>query len=232
MEHIEIEVQEARELAQEANALLIQAKTYHIANPDQYQAAASELLRIKTVRTRIAEVMDPVVAAAHQTHKLATGKRAELMAPLDEAERAIKLALGAYDQEQRRKAAEEEARLRAIAEAEAAKERARLAAQAEKALEKGKEDKAADLLDQAAAVIPMAPIVAPQVVKVAGVSSRVVWRARVVNPQTVPAYVGGVEIREINLGALNRLAAMTKGPSQIPGVEFYEETQIAAASGR
>ncbi len=228
-----IEIPQAEDLQEQATTILVQAKTYKIANAEQYTSAGAELLRIKAIRTQVADLFDPVVKKAHEAHKAATEARKKLIDPLDEAERAIKMAMGTYDQEQRRLAAAEEARLRAEAEAKAAAERAKLEAQAEKALEKGNEEKAAALLERAETVIPMAPVVVPQTVKVAGVQTRYVRKARVIDAAKVPAYWGGVELRTINQSALNQLAKLSPNqPSQIPGVEFYDEPQIAAATGR
>lgn len=48
------------------------------------------------------------------------------------------------------------------------------------------------------------------------------------DPAKVPCYANGVEIRPVNMSALNNLARMTKGTAEIPGVEFFEESSIAA----
>ena len=64
--------------------------------------------------------------------------------------------------------------------------------------------------------------------KATGISTRKAWKARVVDPSKVPAYVNGMEIRTINMSALNNIARMTKGSAAIPGVEFFEETSIGA----
>ena len=63
-----------------------------------------------------------------------------------------------------------------------------------------------------------------------GTSVRKMWKARVVDPKLVPAYVNGIEVREIKMSALNNLAKMTNGELQVPGVEFYEESGIVARS--
>jgi hypothetical protein len=228
-----IEIPRAEELAQQAQTTLARAQAAKIMNAEQYQGAAAELLRIKGIRSRIDDLFDPVVKQAHEAHKAACAAKKQLTDPLDNAERALKGAMGAYDQEQRRLAAAEEARLRAIAEQKAAEERARLEAKAEKAIEKGQEEKAEAFLDQAAAVVPLTPVVVPQTVKVAGVQTRYIRKARVTKPQDVPAYWAGVELRTINQSALNALAKLSPDkPSEIPGVEFYDEPQIAAATGR
>ena len=233
MQPTEIIIPAAPDLAEQAAQTLAQARTYKIENADQYQSAGGELLRIKSIKTQIAELFDPVVKRAHEAHKAATAARKKLTDPLDEAERAIKSAMGAYDYDQRCKALEEEARLRREAEERAAAERAKLEAKAEKALEKGQEEKAEALLEQAQSVIPMAPVVVPQTVKVAGVQTRYIRKARIIDATKVPAYWGGVELRTINQSVLNQLAKLSPSqPSQIPGVEFYDEPQIAAATGR
>ena len=52
-------------------------------------------------------------------------------------------------------------------------------------------------------------------------------RDRLMNEAAVPAYVNGMELRKINLTALDALARMSKGEASIPGVEFYQDTTIS-----
>lgn len=61
-----------------------------------------------------------------------------------------------------------------------------------------------------------------------GTSVRRIWKARITDPEKVPAYVNGMEIREIKMSALNSLAKMSEGKLSVPGVEFYLETSISA----
>lgn len=219
---------EVTQLENETTSLLTQAKQFQVTNPEQFQAAGNELMRIKGVRKQVDELMDPIVKKAHEAHKEAVAAKKKLTDPLDQAEKSIKQALLVYNQEQQRKAREEEERLRKIAEEQAVREREKLLKQAEKAIDKGNDAKAEELIEQADKVVPLTPIVTPQVQKVEGIATRKVWKAVVENPQLVPAYFNGIEIRTINQSALNKFAQMSSGSIQIPGVKFVMEETIAA----
>lgn len=219
---------EVQQLEVQANGILTQAKTYTIKTAQDFENVGGELIRIKTVRKQIDGIFDPVIKKAHEAHKEAVASKKKLTDPLDSAERSFKLAMSSYQQEQERIAREEQARLRRIAEEQARKERERLEAQALKAMEKGQEEKAEALLEKSEQVIAFTPIVETQPVKVSGISSRKVWKARIVDPTKVPAYIGGVEIRDINIGKIEKYITMTGGTQPIPGVEMYEDTIMSA----
>lgn len=223
MENKQVEVVKA-----EVTGLAQVAQTYTVKTQQQLDSAGQELVRIKTVRKQVDDLFDPIVKQAHAAHKEAVASKKKLTDPLDSAERQIKLAISQYAIEQERKAREEQARIRAEAEERARKERERLEAQALKAIEQGKEEKAEALIEKAETVPVLTRIVAPSYQAPSGVSTRKTWKARVVDDSKVPINFAGVLIRPIDLAALNRMATMTKGPSQIPGVEFYEDAVVSA----
>lgn len=221
--------EEAKTLQTEASGLLEQAKVFKITTGEQYKSAGTELTRIKGVRKQVDELFDPIVKKAHEAHKAALASKKKLTSPLDLAERAIKQSMVNYTREEERKARALEARLRAEAEEKARKEQERLLARAEKALDKGQNEKAEVLIEQAEEVTPVAaPIVAPPIEKVSGIATKKTWRARVIDPGKVPAYYNGMELRTINQSMLNNIARMTNGQAEVPGVEFYEDVSIAA----
>lgn len=219
---------QVKQVESEVTGLSKIAETYIVKNQQQLELAGGELIRVKTVMQQVNELFDPVIKKAHEAHKEALSSKKKLMDPLENAERKIKSAMSAYALEQQRFARIEQERLRLEAEEKARKERERIEAQALKAIDKGDEEKAEALLEKAECVQAIAPIVAPSYHAPAGVSTRTVWKASVIDPQKVPAYHTGIEIRKIDEGALNRIAQMTKGPSQIPGVQFYEDQVISA----
>ena len=75
--------------------------------------------------------------------------------------------------------------------------------------------------DMRAPVVAVAP-------KADGISTRKVWKARVIAPESVPIMANGSLIRPIDTAMLNQIAKITKGTAEIPGVEFYEESVISA----
>ena len=69
--------------------------------------------------------------------------------------------------------------------------------------------------------------VVPEDTKADGISVRRKWKARVVKEYQVPIAVAGITIRPIDQSALNKLAAISKGQLECPGVEFYQEETTA-----
>jgi hypothetical protein len=228
MQNLVLENPEVQQIENETTSLLIQAKQYQVTTAEQYQTVGNELMRIKGMRKRLDEMFDPGIKAAHEAHKVAVANKKKYTDQLDQAESTIKRALLVYNQEQQRIAREKEAELRRLAEEQAAREREKLLKQAVKAEEKGNDGKAEELFEQAENVIPLTPIVTPQVQKVEGIATRKTWKAVVDNPQLVPAYFNGIELRSINQSALNKLASMSSGNVQVPGVRFVQEESFAA----
>jgi len=223
LENKQVEVVKAQ-----VTGLVTVAQSYTVKSQEHLDLAGQELIRIKTVRKQVDEVFDPVITKAHAAHKEALASKKKLTDPLDTAEKQIKAAISTYTLEQERKAREEQARLRAEAEERARKERERLESQALKAMDKGQEEKAEALIEKAESVQVMTPIAAPTYHAPSGISTRKTWKARVTDESKVPAYYAGVLIRPVDGAALNRIAVMTKGPSSIPGVEFYEDSVVSA----
>lgn len=228
MENIKVNQEDI--LSTEASTLLTEAKQFVIRNIEQYKIAADELLRVKSIRKKINELMDPVIKKAHETHKEAVASKNKLTDPLDQAESSFKQSMLAYDREQQRIAAEAQAKARAEAGERARKEREALEAKALKAIEKGKEEFAEELISKAESVQAFVPIVEAETVKVSGISVKTTWKARVSNPQQVPAYFNGMEIRKIDNSQLDKIARMSNGTMQIPGIEFYEEKTMSASA--
>jgi hypothetical protein len=218
--------QETEILVNEATAILSQAKTYVIQNNDQLQTAASELASIKTKAKQLDE------QRKRMTKPLDDSKK-EIMdffrAPLDflaDAEGIIKHSIAGYQQAQERAAREAQAKL----DAEARKQQEKLMVRAEKAAESGKEEKAHELAMQAASVV--APVVAANVDKAQGISTRQNWKAEVTDKMAlVQAVAAGklpISMLDVNMTSLNAIAKATKGEVEYPGVRFYPETVVSA----
>lgn len=143
----------------------------------------------------------------------------------EEAERVAREARERAEAE-RREAARLAAEARSEAEQKAAQE---AAARAEAAAEQAAE---ADAVAETAAVAPP-PAIVTEAPKAAGVSFRTTYKARVVDRDVFLAHaLQNAERRSllsIDESALNALARAFKGALQIPGIEFYEERNTAAA---
>ena len=124
--------------------------------------------------------------------------------------------------------AEREKAAREAAEAarrEREAEAKRLEAIAAQAEAQGDDDTAEIMRDMAEAVPVRAVEVSAPSVK--GTSVRKVWKARVTDEKLVPAYFDGYELREINMTMLNNLARWKEGQTEIPGVEFYQDSVMS-----
>ena len=166
-------------------------------------------------------------AIAYQIDQERIRAEAERKAQAEAAEKEAKLR--AVKEEQERKLREKEAAARAEAERLAAAGNAEAAAKALEAAAKAAA-KADEKAEQAAAVFVPAPVFAPTLPKVAGISTKKAWKARIVSYAAVPreSYINDTKVQEAIQGVLNRFAAATSGGVVVPGVQFYQDANMAA----
>jgi hypothetical protein len=220
-----IDAQSAIECQKKSSDLSFQAKNLEIKNQNDYEFGATLLKSVKGL-AKIAEsarktITDPIDVA----RKAAMDLFRPVMESLESDEKIIKNKMLTYAAEQEKIRQEQERKLRIEAEEKARKERERLEERARKAAESGKAAKAEELQQAAAEVQAVAPVLAPRVEKVIGVSTKTIWKARVKDIAIVPR-----EYMVVDESALNKVAQATKGSLNIPGVEFYSEQVLA--SGR
>ena len=220
---LSIQNPEALVLEKQSNEILTLANVYTVTTPEQFQFAGEELKNIKAS-----------MKAAEKMRKEATGpldaaKKTimDWFRPIEDryakAEAKIKNAMLTYQREEERK--------RQIAEAEAReaarKEQERLNEQAMAAAERAQANHDIETADAIIAAVPIVqpapvPVTAP---KIQGISTRQVWRFRITDAKAVPD-----EYKTINEALLGNLARSTKGAVKVPGVEFYPEEVMSAAS--
>ena len=216
------------ELEQKQQALTIteQANTFVIVTQLDYNNAVEVCKDIKAKIKTVEEYWKPLKDNAHAAHKAICGKETELLAPFTKAENAIKTKMTTFQRklmEEQRIQREEQERFRR-------EESERLMKAAEEAQQGGMEEHADYLVEEAAKVEVM-KFEQPRQEKTAGTAVKKVWKARITNDAIVPAYAKGMCIRKVDEAMLNRLAGLVKGKSDIPGVEFYEDVQIAVSRG-
>lgn len=218
-----IDTKSAHEYAIQANEITGQINKIKIINQQTYEQAADILKNVKAMAKRLEEtrksITSPIDLAKSAVMNL-------FRAPSDvlvTAEANLKRAMIDYQNEQERIRREQEAKLRREAEEKARKEQERLQARAEKAEANGKAEKAEELREQAEQVQVVAPVLAPTVQKVDGVSVRKNWKARVVDASLVPRQWLVVDEKK-----LDQIAKATKGSMDIPGVEFFAEDVLAS----
>lgn len=207
---------EALILAEETGKVVGSMTDIKIADATMYAAGGEKLKELSAAEKRIEDMRKSLKAPI-----LAAGKAIDAFfnAPLDRiasARNSIKRSLLTYQQEEERKRREIEAR----AQEEARKAAEKLQKQADAAAAKGKTEKAEALQQAAASVV--APIIAPTVQKLAGVSNRLTWHYEVTDSAQLPRE--WLMPDDKKLGAYVR--AM-KGETNIPGLRVYSKDGIA-----
>lgn len=213
------------ELLGHAEDALALAQSYRVDCVEMREAAAEDLKRVKKLAKEVdeqrKEITGPLDLAKKRVMDLFR-KPAEF---LERAESTIKRACLAWDQEQDR--------LRRVAEAEAARkadeERKRLAAEAEKQQAAGNTE-TAHAISQAAQMVAPVPVSIERT-KIAGESTREVWRAEVTDIVELARAVAegkvSAECLLPNMPVLNGQARALKATLNLPGVRAVSEQVLA-----
>jgi hypothetical protein len=223
---------EVQTVSRKSQDLTGRASTLAVVDPDSQTEASEALLAIAAMRKEIADTFKPMKDAAFKAHKTVCQQEKMLDDPLAQAEATLKGRIGHFVAEQQRLAREAE-------EAARAEERRRADEEAAQASQEQALDQAIDLETRgdvagAAAVLanpaPVAPRyiapapVAPAVAQVKGVSMRTDWDFRITNISLIPR-----DYLVPNETAIRNLGKNTKGRANVPGVEFFEKTVVAAS---
>jgi hypothetical protein len=209
-------------LEKQSQEVFTLASVYTVATTEQYQFAAEELKNIKAG-----------MKAAEKMRKEATGpldaaKKTimDWFRPIEDrysqAETKIKTAMLTYQKEQERQRLISEAQAKEAARKEQERIDAIALSQAEKALE-NHDTETANAIISAVPTVRAAPI--PLAVpKIAGISTREIWKYRVINEKLIPD-----KYKIVNEKMLGEVARSTKGALAVSGVEFYSETTMAGS---
>jgi len=200
------------ELQTENSRIVQKAKSIVITSDAQNAFAANFLIEIKGAAKRVVDFFADSKKKAHEAWKAICANEKTLTDPLEDAERIVKRTMAAYAE------AQEKLREEALAKAQA--EAMKLQAQAEKALKKGDGEKAEELQVKAAMTAAEVNYIPT---KTSGVSYSKVWKWRITDADLIPR-----EYLIPNEKHLNAVAKATGGALKVPGIEFYQETQIAA----
>lgn len=208
-----------REAVAEIPGLEQLATGYKIATVEQYEDGAGILRRVKAAQKKIEDTRTSITGPMNAALKRVNDFFREPAAQLTRIELSIKNAMTRYSDEQARLAREEQRK----ADEAAQRERDRLARQAAKAAEAGKAGKAEQLQERASTVV--APVIQREPPKVAGVTTRDVWKFEVVDEKAVPRKYCVVDESKIR-----RVVQALRGDANIPGVRVYSEKQVAAGA--
>ena len=204
------------------------AKLVRVIDQPTYDQATQMLIAIKGLRQKIAETFDEPIAKAFAAHRAMTAAKKKVESPLEDAERIIKGAVGAFHLEQQRIRQELERKAREDAERQAEQTRLEMAVQAE---EMGASPEVvAEVLETP---IPVAPVaVAPTFNRAAGVSTRETWKCEVVDLKALCRAVAdgkaSIELVQPNMVTLNSLARGLKSTFAIPGCRVVVENIVSA----
>ena len=226
------------QIKQEISPVVLDEQNITIDSSIKYSAGADFLKRIKFAQKRVVIFFsgengkDGMKPKAHAAWKQICAQEATVLAPLFAAEDSIKSKMLVFQREENHKAAAEEARLQANADAQAALEYRRKMKEAEKLKTPAlKEQRLAEAEEVEAPIVR----VQTETPKVAGISTRKTWKAEVVNKfdflraaAIEPANVNMLGFIIIDESALNKVAAATKGQVKYPGIRFYEHETMAA----
>lgn len=213
---------------QEALTWPERAAAITVSDQGSYELAADLLnSAIKVIRKQVAEHHDPIIKAAHETHKLAVAAKKKFDEPLDQAERIIKGKLAVFIADQQRKQQEEQARLEAEERKRQEEERLKAAEQ----LEASGADKAAvDAVLDAPLPTPKPVVATPTFQKRSDVQMVTSYSAEVTD---FPALVKAAAKNPALLGyllpnqsALNSAARGMKETMNVPGVKLVKSQDV------
>lgn len=214
---------EAEEVTTRALTIPEQANAVKIVDADSYVKASGLWQDIRALRAKVKESFDPIIQKAHAAHRAALDSKAKVDAPLEVAEKTVKKAMNAWDEEQERIRQEEQRRLQE--EARKREEEARLAAAIE-AEQAGAKEEAEQILEEPVYVAPV--VVQKQTPKVqGGPVFRTVWKHQVTDlialVKAVAAGHAPLTAIQANDVFLGQQARSLKDALRIPGVKAYSE---------
>lgn len=222
--HVEVAQVEQRGLA-----LVGEAKALVIHDGGDYQRAGTMLRMVKDYLRKVADLCEPVVAAALAAHRAAVAQRTKLETPAKEAEGILKRAMVGYMEEMDRQ--QREAQHQAEAKAEAARqlllaaEEERQVMAAMEAEASGHEERATAILTAPVVLPPVLtpPVVLPPKPTAAGVSFREDWDFEVVEAGMVPR-----EYLSVDLVKIRGVVRAMKGATTIPGIRVFSKKVVAS----
>ena len=218
-----VQNQDALELEKQSSEILTLATVYTVTTTEQFQFAADELKNIKAAMKSAEKMRKEATGPLDAAKKTIMDWFRPIEDRYTKAEAMIKGAMLTYQREEERKRQVAEAAAREAAR----KEQERIDEEAMAAAERALANHNTETADAIIAAIPVVqpvpvPVATP---KIQGISTRQVWRFRITDAKSVPD-----EYKIINEQMLGNLARSTKGAVKVPGIEFFPEDVMSAAS--
>ncbi|MCK5602709.1 hypothetical protein KAR91_12590 [Candidatus Pacearchaeota archaeon] len=186
------------------------AKSLKIINDEGMEKARDFIKSIKALVREVNGDFDPIVEAAHKTHKEAVARRKKHLDPLQQAERTAKAAMGEYLDLKERQERERAAEQQRLQEAEDKKKLKSLEGKLGRREANGDEEGAEEIKEEMEAVGESTTYIPETTSKpsVKGVSGRKVRIPTVANKQAIIAAVARGDapdsIIDINMGQLKK----------------------------
>ena len=221
---------DTREVETEIAPVVQRADALIVRNVDEHRTALGMLGAVMVAERKVKQFFAPMLEAAQEGKRKAEATRQaivlrqdEVLAPILAARETITERAGAFELEEKAAAEKIQEQLRREAQAKQDAQRELDAAMADT------EEAAEDALTEPLAPPPV-PVVRPEVAKVAGVSGRTTWSAKVTDKAAFLAWAAKPEnnfYAEANVVALNSRARAEKKALSIPGVEAVESFTYA-----
>lgn len=208
-----------RPVAKEVATLTEQVETFEVTTAADFERGAEILKAIKAALNSTEEQRKEITQPLDASKKRVMDLFRPFTDSLAAAERKLKQRLVSWKNEQDR-IAREEARK---ADEKARKDREKLEKQAADAEAAGRTERADALRDRAVSIVAAVPIT--EAPRVSGISTRKIYKFRIVDASKVPDQYKVID--EKRIGAVVRAL---KTDANIPGVEVYEETSLAAGA--
>jgi len=227
---MEIITVEAKQVVDKTEIMAKEFNNYIVGNVTEYTCAGDDLKRIKSKSKELDTLRKSITQPLDESKKKTM---AIFKVPLDllaNAESIVKSSMIGFQQEQERIRREEEQRREEIQRKaaeklrlEAQKEAERIAKLKTPAAKERAEVKAAELVEQAEQVEAFDTAIAPVKVEVTGISTRKLWKFKVVDTALLP--------REYMIADEKMIGAMVRGSQgkkKIAGVRIYSEDVISS----
>jgi len=224
-----------KELQTSALTLKEEATALKVVSLPTYQAAGELGKSLKDLEKKIIDYHKPIKQDIDALKKKALDREKSDLVPVQEAIQILRDSMNAWQREEERKRQEEERKARIAAEEVARKERERLEAQALKALEKGKEEKAEELLERAEDVYVAPVTVAPTVAKTVATAAGNITQAKEINVTVTDMLAFVTELVKSNPGAISSILDVKvsglKAFVKSNGLERYAGLNIVKTTG-
>lgn len=221
---------EAQKAVADTETMVKTYDNYIVQSQENYSGAGEDLRRIKGKAKELDDLRKSLTKPLDESKKRIMEFFNKPLEFLAKAESSVKTAMLRWQSEQERIRRAEEQRLAEI-QRKAAEELQKQAVDAERKAatlktEKGREAaqvRAEELKTKAETVATIIPVVESKVEKVAGITTKTVWKFRIVDAAKIPRnYLIPDE------KAIGEMVRFTNGKKQIDGIEIYSEDVIIA----